>query len=80
MLKRTNIYLQRQLLDYLRERAQEERESMAELIRRTLQKEWVKEKKNWAESLFKLSKDAATSSLGDLSEKHDKYLYGKKSL
>ena len=75
MLVRTNIYLQKQTINFLKQKAQEERTAMAEIIRKLLEKEIKKESKKWTESLLDLARKAGKSKIGDLSKKHDYYLY-----
>lgn len=75
MLVRTNIYLQDQMLNYLKTRAKEEKVTMSDVVRRMIAKEVEKKQTNWAQSLLELSKKAKGSGLRDLSKRHDYYLY-----
>lgn len=50
---------------------------MASLVRRILEKAIEREDSGWAQSLLTLAKKAGKSNFGDLSVKHDKYLYRK---
>ncbi len=75
MLVRTNIYLHQETVNFLKQKAEEERVAMAKIIRNFLEKEMEKENKNWASSLLELAKKAKGSKIGDLSKKHDHYLY-----
>lgn len=77
MLIRTNIYLQKQTIDYLKFLAFQEGIPMAKIVRDTLEKNLVKPK-NWAESILTLSKLAGKSGIKDLSKRHDYYLYHQK--
>lgn len=77
MLIRTNIYLQKQTVDYLKFLAFQEGIPMAKIVRDTLEKNLVKPK-NWAGSILALSKRAGKSGIKDLSERHDYYLYHQK--
>lgn len=75
MLQRTNIYLQTETISLLKRKAQEERITMSEIIRQAVAKEIEKERGNAAKSLLELSKKAGSSGIGDLSRRHDYYLY-----
>lgn len=78
MLIRTNIYLPKQTANFLKRKAEAERTSMAEIVRKILDKEIKKAQVNWAQSLLSLVKRAGKSGIGDLARKHDKYLYPNK--
>lgn len=77
MLKRTNIYLPTQTLQLIKRKAQEERITMAEVIRSILEKEIQNKKRNAVESLLKMAKKAGSSGLKDVAKRHDYYLYSK---
>lgn len=77
MLKRTNIYLPSQTLQLIKRKAQEERLTMAEVIRRILEKEISASREDAVESLLSMAKRAGKSNLKDVAKKHDDYLYGK---
>lgn len=75
MLIRTNIYLPKQTINFLKQKAEEENVPMAEVIRRFLEREMEEVSKNWVKSLLALARRAKGSGLGDLSKRHDYYLY-----
>lgn len=77
MLVRTNIYLPKETTDFLKLKAKSEGKTMAAVIRTLLEKEVAVSQTNWAESMLKLAKKAGKSNIGDLSKRHDYYLYGK---
>jgi len=74
MLTRTNIYLEPEIIRILRQRAENEGLSMAEVIRRILLERLNKEPNN-IKGLFELVKHAEKTGIKDLASKHDKYLY-----
>lgn len=75
MLQRTNIYLPTEMISLLKLKAQEGKITMSEIIRQAVEKEVEKERGNAAKSLLGLSKKAGSSGVGDLSRRHDYYLY-----
>lgn len=77
MLIRTNLYLPLPTLAFLKQKAKTEKTTMASLVRRILEKASEREGNNWAQSLLALARKAGKSELGDLSVRHDKYLYRK---
>lgn len=77
MLQRTNIYLDSQLITFLKRKAKQEKTTMSDVVRRALKKEREKDKSNWIDSMLALSKKAGKSKYKDLATRHDYYLYGK---
>ncbi|MBI2029930.1 ribbon-helix-helix protein, CopG family [Candidatus Gottesmanbacteria bacterium] len=77
MLVRTNIYLPKEVVDLLKLKAKSEKKTMAAVIRKLLRKEVENTKTDWVESMLELAKKAPKSNIGDLSRRHDYYLYGK---
>jgi len=76
-LKRTQIYFPERVLDSLKDKAQKEKKSMAEIIRIAVKKYLTGEETvDWDnDPVWKIKPGRSKS--GDLSEKHDHYLYGK---
>ena len=83
---RTQIYLPEDLHEALKEKSREEKITMAQIIRKSLEKDVRKKKKKakfrGAEALLKLAEMAEKegwSGPPDLSINADRYLYGDKS-
>lgn len=76
---RTQLYFPEDLYLQLRAYAKRQRKSLAEIVRSFVQRGIRQEKRgNPAEVFLKIARLAGTGPR-DLSEKHDEYLYGKKS-
>ncbi|HLB60708.1 MAG TPA: hypothetical protein VJL83_03825 [Patescibacteria group bacterium] len=82
MLQRTNIYLPKSMLLYLKQEARQQRTTLAQLVRSILSESIKKPrtKKTWAESLLELANNAPKGRYTDLSINHDEYLYGSKRI
>jgi predicted DNA-binding ribbon-helix-helix protein len=77
-LKRTQIYFPERLIDTIKEKARKEHKSMAEIIRIAVKRYLTGEETvDWDnDPVWKIKPGKST--LGNLSEEHDKYLYGRK--
>lgn len=78
-LKRTQIYFYEDVLMELKRKAEEEKTSVADIVRKVISEFLVREKtKNWVEDPLWDMIGASCSKDKDLSINHDKYLYGRK--
>jgi metal-responsive CopG/Arc/MetJ family transcriptional regulator len=76
--RRTQMYLTEEMLRELKSRAEEEKCSVSDIVRNAV-KDFLqnKRKKDWdRDPLWEIVGAAATED-GDLSTRHDRYLYGK---
>jgi Arc/MetJ-type ribon-helix-helix transcriptional regulator len=79
ILKRTQMYIPEDLFSELRQRAEEEHSSISDIVRNAVREFLSKEKeKNWVDDPLWNMLGAGTSNIGDLSGRHDDYLYGPK--
>jgi len=78
VLKRTQMYLPEDVMVELRNRADEEGTTIASIVREAVS-EFLKKgkKKDWVDDPLWNLVGSSRSKDGDLSERHDKYLYGK---
>ncbi len=77
-LRRTQMYFPDDLLVELRKRANEEGQTIASLVRDAVSEFLRKRKaKDWERDPLWNLIGSSSSKDGDLSVKHDKYLYGK---
>ncbi|OGW47467.1 MAG: hypothetical protein A2Y66_00975 [Nitrospirae bacterium RBG_13_41_22] len=78
-LKRTQMYFPEDMLSELKRKADEEKTTIANIVRIAVSEILEKEKKrNWIEDPLWDMVGASRSKDKDLSVNHDKYLYGKK--
>lgn len=78
-LKRTQMYFPEDMFSELRQRAEREHSSISDIVRNAVREFLVKEKeKNWQDDPLWKMLGAANSNSGDLSTRHDDYLYGGK--
>ncbi len=78
-LKRTQMYFPEDMLSELKRKADEEKTTIANIVRIAVSEILEKEKKrNWIEDPLWDMVGASISKDKDLSVNHDKYLYGKK--
>jgi len=78
-LKRTQMYFPEDVLSELKRKADEEKTTIANIVRIAVYEILEKEKKrNWIEDPLWDMVGASRSKDKDLSVNHDKYLYGKK--
>ncbi|NCO67221.1 MAG: hypothetical protein COY75_07995 [Nitrospirae bacterium CG_4_10_14_0_8_um_filter_41_23] len=78
-LKRTQMYFPEDVLSELKRKADEEKTTIASIVRIAVSEILEKEKKrNWIEDPLWDMVGASRSKDKDLSVNHDKYLYGKK--
>ena len=78
-LKRTQMYFPEDMLSELKRKADEEKTTIANIVRIAVYEILEKEKKrNWIEDPLWDMVGASRSKDKDLSVNHDKYLYGKK--
>jgi hypothetical protein len=78
-LKRTQMYFPEDVLSELKRKADEEKTTIANIVRIAVSEILEKEKKrNWIEDPLWDMVGASRSKDKDLSVNHDKYLYGKK--
>lgn len=78
--KRTQVYFPNDVYRKIERHAKAEAKSSAQIIREAVEN-FLKEKKrtvDWEEDPFLRAVGMFESDAGDLSEKHDMYLYGKK--
>jgi len=79
-MQRTQVYLPWDLLEQIKEKAQQESKSMAavirKLIRQALPKEKVRQKPDIFKLLEKIQFEGDENTPTDLAANHDKYLYG----
>lgn len=77
-LKRTQMYFPEELLDQLRRKAGKEKTTVSNIVRNAVVELIKKDQaKNWERDPLWEIVGANRSQDQDLSEKHDKYLYGK---
>lgn len=77
-LRRTQMYFPDELLTALKKRADEEGQTIASLVRDAVSEFLKKRKaKNWEKDTLWNLVGSSHSKDGDLSVKHDRYLYGK---
>jgi hypothetical protein len=75
-LRRTQIYLEEDVLQELRKRARREKTTIAALIREALSLMVLKKRKlDWTNDPILKITAIGKSAEGDLSSRHDKYLY-----
>lgn len=80
-LKRTQMYFPEDMFSELRQRAEREHSSISDIVRNAVREFLVKEKeKNWQDDPLwnMLGAASSNSDSGDLSTRHDDYLYGGK--
>ncbi|OGY28204.1 MAG: hypothetical protein A2Z42_03845 [Candidatus Woykebacteria bacterium RBG_19FT_COMBO_43_10] len=81
-MRRTQLYLPEKTLEILKKEATETKRSVSEIVRETLDKRLRERKDSPASFLVEMALRAERLGYGgpgDLAEKHDEYLYGKKS-
>ncbi|MEX0622119.1 MAG: CopG family transcriptional regulator [Candidatus Woykebacteria bacterium] len=81
-MKRTQLYLPEKTLKILKKEAAETKRSVSEIVRETLDERLRESRGNPARFLVDMALRAERlgySGPVDLAEKHDEYLYGKKS-
>ncbi|MBN2373821.1 hypothetical protein JXL19_08540 [bacterium] len=77
-LKRTQVYFPEDLLRDLKRKAEEEKTTIAHIVRNAVSEVLRRERKrNWMEDSLWDMLGASSSTDRDLSVNHDKYLYGK---
>jgi metal-responsive CopG/Arc/MetJ family transcriptional regulator len=75
--KRTQVYFPMELYREIESSAKNESKSVASVIREAIEKYLSEKEINWTNDPFLNIVGIANTGIGDASEKHDKYLYGK---
>lgn len=76
--KRTQVYFPMETYRKIEKRAREESKSSAQVIREAVESFLEQKQVDWDNDPFFKAVGIFESESGNLSEKHDKYLYGKK--
>ena len=77
-LKRTQMYIQEDMLTKLKKKADEEKTTVASIVRNAVSDFFGREKiKDWIKDPLWSMVGSSSSKEKDLSVNHDKYLYGK---
>lgn len=78
-LKRTQMYFPEDMFRELKRKAEEEKSTVSDIVRRAVKEFLGKEKeKNWQDDPRWRMVGAGSSGDGTLSARHDEHLYGKK--
>jgi len=76
-VRRTQLYLEEPLYQFLKKEARKYG-SIAAVVRKLIEEKMITAGEYKEDPIFKLGKNPGASGLKDVSEQHDRYLYGVK--
>ena len=76
-MRRTQLYLEEPLYQFLKKEARKSG-SIAAVVRKLIEEKMSAVEKYDEDPIFQLGKNPGASGLNDVSERHDRYLYGAK--